>query len=577
MSTPPRLLVRILWASFTCTAVILAGTSLAVYAGTKSHLTRTVASVLESSQRTFAVFERQRHAHLVAQATALAENPTLKAALDTLYAEAGDATPDASAQLTTTVERELDRLTAIADAQAIVVVDPQTRVVASVGADRHLWRHGESLAARLERGDADSDIILRKGPDVFRALAVPLTIGADPIGELFIVTQLDTAYARALTMMASTATVVTSGDRVLGHSLPPETAPSPSVLANLPTSGTTRIAAEEYAVRRLWTSGDVAIFALQSITRASVAPIRELTGAITLIAVLGLLLGAGGSFWLARTVAAPIDDVSRELSVMVATRQFGQRLPRTGTSREVDSLISSFEVLQNACVGFEQEKQAAYVGAIQALAAALDARDPYTAGHSARVSTLSVEISKEMALDAHDTEIVRLGALLHDIGKIGIADAILQKPGPLTTQEFETIRQHPELGARILRPVPFLQPYLPVVELHHERPDGRGYPLGLIGDAIPLPARIVHVADAFDAMTTARAYRSGRSVADAMAELWRGAGPEFDTPTVQALDRIVRRVARPAAADVGPWAPPAPETPVGILAFPPAPGWKQAV
>jgi putative nucleotidyltransferase with HDIG domain len=132
-------------------------------------------------------------------------------------------------------------------------------------------------------------------------------------------------------------------------------------------------------------------------------------------------------------------------------------------------------------------------------------------------------------------EVLRLGALLHDIGKIGVSDAVLRKPGALTAEEFELIKQHPTLGARILRSVPFLSHHLPIVELHHERPDGKGYPHGLTADEIPLLARIAHVADAFDAMTSARAYRPARGSGDALAELWKCAGAQFDAEVVQAL------------------------------------------
>ena len=121
--------------------------------------------------------------------------------------------------------------------------------------------------------------------------------------------------------------------------------------------------------------------------------------------------------------------------------------------------------------------------------------------------TLSVSIGRQMQLSDRDLETLRLGALLHDIGKIGVSDAVLRKPTKLTAEEFEQIKLHPTLGARILKPLRFLDAQLAIVELHHERPDGRGYPHGLKGDAIPLFARIVHVADAFDAMTSARAYR----------------------------------------------------------------------
>ncbi len=183
----------------------------------------------------------------------------------------------------------------------------------------------------------------------------------------------------------------------------------------------------------------------------------------------------------------------------------------------------------------EAQTELAYVGAIKALAAALDARDAYTAGHSERVSALSVIIGRQMGLDQPQLDVLRLGALLHDIGKIGVADRVLQKNGPLTQEEFEIIKTHPALGAHILREIPFLSAHIPIVELHHERPDGRGYPRALLGHATPILARIVHVADAFDAMTTARAYRPAQTSTHAISELWRYAGSQFDAEVVEAF------------------------------------------
>jgi putative nucleotidyltransferase with HDIG domain len=194
----------------------------------------------------------------------------------------------------------------------------------------------------------------------------------------------------------------------------------------------------------------------------------------------------------------------------------------------------------------EAESEAAYLGVIGALAAALDARDPYTAGHSQRVADLSVDIGRQMRLSDTDLETLRLGALLHDIGKIGVSDAVLRKPSKLTPEEFEQIKLHPTLGARILKPLRFLDAQLAIVELHHERPDGRGYPHGLRGDEIPMFARIVHVADAFDAMTSARAYRAALPVSTAVAELWRLIGADFDPQVVQAMAALPIALTEPA-------------------------------
>jgi putative nucleotidyltransferase with HDIG domain len=206
----------------------------------------------------------------------------------------------------------------------------------------------------------------------------------------------------------------------------------------------------------------------------------------------------------------------------------------------------------------EADAEATYLGAVRALAAALDARDPYTAGHSERVSHFAVAMGEELKLAADQLETLRLGALLHDIGKIGVPDEVLQKPGVLSAAEFESIKTHPVAGARILRSIPFLAPHIPIVELHHERPDGLGYPYGLRGEAIPLAARIVHVADAFDAMTSARAYRSGRIPVEAIAELRKCSGTDFDGAAVEALIAALPRLVgagEPKDSVVFQWAP----------------------
>jgi putative nucleotidyltransferase with HDIG domain len=268
-------------------------------------------------------------------------------------------------------------------------------------------------------------------------------------------------------------------------------------------------------------------------------PARGLAGTslstLVLLVLGAVFLSAVASLWVARSIAKPINTLSQQLTTMARARDFSRRLQVTGSSREVDGLTETFNQMMAAVSAADAQTELAYVGAIKALAAALDCRDPYTAGHSERVSTLSVMVGRQMRLGDEDLEVLRLGALLHDIGKIGIRDNVLTKAGPLTREEFDIIKTHPTLGAHILRQVPFLCRHLPIVELHHERPDGRGYPHGLIGQATPLLARIVHVADAFDAMTSARAYRGAQEPSHAIAELWRYAGSQFDAEVVESF------------------------------------------
>ena len=301
-------------------------------------------------------------------------------------------------------------------------------------------------------------------------------------------------------------------------------------------------------MRRVGGSGPATFYVLASIDAGAEAVTAAAFKGLAWIGAAAVGLGMLGSLWLARALTRPIDALTASVTERTANRRFDAEIPPTGSSRELDALADTFNALIRSLAQAQAETQAAYLSAIRALAAALDARDPYTAGHSERVSALSVEIGRAMEMPDDELLVLRLGALLHDIGKIGVPDEVLRKPGALTAPEFELIRAHPVIGARILRTVPFLAAHLPIVELHHERPDGRGYPYGLSGDAIPRHARIVHVADAFDAMTSARAYRPGRLPHEAVAELRRCAGTDFDSAAVEALAAAVPRL--PAALGV---------------------------
>lgn len=189
-----------------------------------------------------------------------------------------------------------------------------------------------------------------------------------------------------------------------------------------------------------------------------------------------------------------------------------------------------------------------YLDALAALANALEARDIETRGHTERLSTNGILIAQQMALSTDDVESVRVGALLHDIGKIGVPDAILRKPARLTPEEYSVIKQHPIIGDRILAPIPQLQKARAVVLNHHERFDGKGYPYGLTGDDIPIAARIVTVADVFDAVTENRPYHAGESVVRALEELRRGSGSQFDPKVVDAFFEVLHVVHQPKIA-----------------------------
>jgi putative nucleotidyltransferase with HDIG domain len=181
------------------------------------------------------------------------------------------------------------------------------------------------------------------------------------------------------------------------------------------------------------------------------------------------------------------------------------------------------------------EQQKAYDATLRSLIAAIEVKDGYTRGHSERVSRIAVMIAKEAHLPEPRVEAVRYGGLLHDVGKTGIPSRILAKHGKLTEEEFAVIKTHPDRGVQMLDGIDFLSDSIAGVYHHHERMDGRGYPLGLAGDEVPEIARIIMVADAFDAMTSTRSYRPARSTDKAIAELRRCQGDQFDPRMVDAL------------------------------------------
>ncbi len=192
-------------------------------------------------------------------------------------------------------------------------------------------------------------------------------------------------------------------------------------------------------------------------------------------------------------------------------------------------------------------ESAARRAAVQALAQAVHLKDRYTRGHGERVGHAAVLIARELGLDEERTETLRCAGVLHDVGKLGVPARLLRKEGPLTAAERRVVERHPEQGADLVRGLDFLGEARAAVLHHHERVDGLGYPHGLAGDRIPEAARIVSVADAFDAMTSTRSYRRGRPVAAAVEELERCAGTQFDPRMVAALARALRRHGWPYA------------------------------
>ncbi len=278
---------------------------------------------------------------------------------------------------------------------------------------------------------------------------------------------------------------------------------------------------------------------LQSIDAAG-RPVQDILANVFAIAGFGgLLATALISVLSSQSIVRPINGVVAHLRESEGTGLLPEFRTKPASIQEIRDLTESFNRAAAAIREGRESLHTAYVEFVGSLASVLDARDRYTAGHSRRVSELSCAVARSMKLGPKELDDIRVGALLHDIGKIGIADSVLQKAGKLTHEEYTLIQQHPTIGRRILEGVNGFQDYLSIVELHHEDWNGAGYPWGLRGEATPLGARIVHVADAYDAMTSDRPYRRGMSEEQAIRVLQQCAGTQFDPTIVPVLTGVL--------------------------------------
>jgi HD-GYP domain-containing protein (c-di-GMP phosphodiesterase class II) len=249
------------------------------------------------------------------------------------------------------------------------------------------------------------------------------------------------------------------------------------------------------------------------------------------------------SIWAARRLTTPL-HILTESSRTIAGGDFSHRV-RLKSRTEFGELAQTFNSMTDDLEQFvddlkkaAQENRTLFLSSIQMLAGAVDEKDPYTRGHSDRVTRYSVLIATEMGLKEDDIDKIRISAQLHDVGKIGIEDRILKKPGALTPEEFEIMKTHTTKGAAILRPVEALRDMLPGIELHHESLDGRGYPHGLKADQIPLMPRIIMVADTFDAMTTNRPYQAAMDPEYVIRIINSLAATKFDPTVVAAMTKV---------------------------------------
>ncbi len=267
---------------------------------------------------------------------------------------------------------------------------------------------------------------------------------------------------------------------------------------------------------------------------------RQALAFVSVVVLAAVLVG----YFFAVGISGPIRGLAASTRA-ISRGEFHQRSPVRG-ALEISELAENFNKMAGDIEEYierlkesAEENRELFLGSIRMLAAAIDEKDPYTRGHSGRVAKYSTLIGRELGLRPEDLDTLRISALLHDVGKIGVEDRVLKKPGALTPEEFDLMKQHTVKGANIMRPVSQLKNMLPGIELHHEHMDGRGYPYGLQGPQIPLMARIIGVADTLDAMTTNRPYQSAMDLDYALGKIKALAGSKFDAVVVNALEAAV--------------------------------------
>jgi HD-GYP domain-containing protein (c-di-GMP phosphodiesterase class II) len=294
---------------------------------------------------------------------------------------------------------------------------------------------------------------------------------------------------------------------------------------------------------------------------ASVGEMKTQTWLISLaFALFALLVGSLA----ARQMTSPIMKLSAAAE-RIAGGDLSTRV-ETRNVTEIGTLGESFNTMSDKLeehiarlAKAAQENRELFVGTVKALSAAIDGKDKYTRGHSERVARISVAIGRQMSMPEDELETLRISALLHDVGKIAIDDNILKKPAALTAEEFEIMKTHPQKGYKIMSQIPAMKDFLPGMYMHHEMVNGMGYPQGLKDEQIPLQAKIVSVADTFDAMTIDRPYQKGMLLPEALKRIKELVGTRYDAEVVNALIRgceaseigqgVVRFMVNAAAAD----------------------------
>jgi putative nucleotidyltransferase with HDIG domain len=398
-------------------------------------------------------------------------------------------------------------------------------------------------------------------------IAIPLNVGQEFTGMIAAVVSLNPILQRLqdASVRGRSVFVVDHQGHIVAHHDTAKFTPGEDVSANSPVVARVRSLPQELRSTETIRFTDIenkhqvemigtystfpeinwAVIAQRSLSEARAdAGVPELNRqALTFVCMVALIAVIVGYFF-AVAISQPIHGLAASTRA-ISRGEFHQRTKVRGAA-EISELAENFNKMAGDIEEYiEKLKEAAeanrelFLGSIRMLAAAIDEKDPYTRGHSGRVAKYSTLIGRELGLSDEDLDKLRIAALLHDVGKIGVDDRVLKKPGKLTEEEFELMKQHTVKGANIMRPVSQLKEMLPGIELHHEHLDGGGYPYGLTAPKIPLMARVIAVADTLDAMTTNRPYQDKMDLDFALNRIKSLTGSKFDAVIVAALEAAV--------------------------------------
>ena len=299
-----------------------------------------------------------------------------------------------------------------------------------------------------------------------------------------------------------------------------------------------------YATAELDKNSRLGVIAIQD-EAAALASVSDMRWQVLWISLVAGVLTIFTGLFFANKLTHPVRELASGAH-RIASGDFSKRISVTSRT-ELGDLGNSFNLMTDQVEKFigdlqrsSEENRQLFIGTVKALAAAIDGKDPYTRGHSERVSRFSMAIGQRLGLSDEEVEKIRISALLHDVGKISIDDKILKKPAALTDEEYEIMKGHPQKGFKIMSQIPAMKEFLPGMYMHHEMVNGKGYPQGLQGDEIPLMGKIVAVADTFDAMTTDRPYQKAMKFEDALARIESFVGTRYDPAVVAAFAEACR-------------------------------------